>query len=259
MEEEKISSATGRPLFKEQFYGRSASVCQCQNCGALSINQEDSLGFSVTVPEVDPPPKGGKLSLDDCIDETFAVETISNFKCECGISNVKKAITYDPRASKYLIIHMKRSKWAMTNRAPYMTEFFNDKFTKADAVVVDKVEPSTGGNGHSEGEQIPEFQATKITSLVDFPLNGLDISRLNFKDDRRVEFPRERWTLYAIVNHQGPSMDSGHYTAFAKHQPSNEWFEFDDSTVSPVRDVSRLVTEQAYILFYERENFSGEI
>lgn len=58
------------------------------------------------------------------------------------------------------------------------------------------------------------------------------------------------YNLYAISNHYG-SASCGHYTAFGKNAKKDEWYCFDDSSVSRVSEES-IVTSSAYILFYER-------
>jgi len=58
------------------------------------------------------------------------------------------------------------------------------------------------------------------------------------------------YRLYAISNHYG-SVGFGHYTAFGLHPKDNEWYCFDDSSVSKVTE-DQIVTSAAYILFYER-------
>ncbi len=50
------------------------------------------------------------------------------------------------------------------------------------------------------------------------------------------------------MNHHG-SLNGGHYTAFGSHE--DKWYKFDDRDVSPV-DPDKIVTNAAYLLFYER-------
>ncbi len=41
------------------------------------------------------------------------------------------------------------------------------------------------------------------------------------------------YDLYAVSNHYG-GLGGGHYTAFAKNKYKNEWYKFDDKSVSKV-------------------------
>lgn len=56
------------------------------------------------------------------------------------------------------------------------------------------------------------------------------------------------YRLRAVVNHQG-SLHGGHYFSYVFENDS--WSEYNDETVSSL-DPGRLVSEKAYILFYER-------
>lgn len=47
-------------------------------------------------------------------------------------------------------------------------------------------------------------------------------------------------------------LGGGHYTAYAKNFIDNKWYDFNDSSVTPVADPSRVVSSVAYVLFYRR-------
>lgn len=59
-----------------------------------------------------------------------------------------------------------------------------------------------------------------------------------------------QYKLYGIVNHYG-SQNFGHYTAACEW--SGHWWDFNDSSVSSLAS-ERIVSEEAYILFYKRVN-----
>jgi ubiquitin C-terminal hydrolase len=80
----------------------------------------------------------------------------------------------------------------------------------------------------------------KISKLIQFPFT-LELERV----DKKVE----RYTLYGVMNHMGDT-ERGHYTAFIK---SPNWILFDDNKVSFI-DEDKVVTENAYVLFYHRIN-----
>ena len=46
-------------------------------------------------------------------------------------------------------------------------------------------------------------------------------------------------------------MGGGHYTTYAKNFANGLWYDFNDSYTSSV-DPSRIVSRQAYVLFYRR-------
>jgi ubiquitin carboxyl-terminal hydrolase 4/11/15 len=46
-------------------------------------------------------------------------------------------------------------------------------------------------------------------------------------------------------------LGGGHYTAYAKNILNEKWYLFDDSSVHEVRDLSRMISSNAYVLFYK--------
>jgi len=89
---------------------------------------------------------------------------------------------------------------------------------------------------------------SKIDSLVDFPINDLNISNyvLNKSNNDLLLYD-----LFAISNHFG-GLGGGHYIAYAKNYLNQEWYEFNDSSVHKISEDS-LVTSSAYVLFYRRK------
>lgn len=90
----------------------------------------------------------------------------------------------------------------------------------------------------------------KIDATVDFPIEGLDISSRVLETE---DGQQEVYDLIAVDDHMG-GMGAGHYTAFAKNFEDSGWYKFDDSSVTPVRDTSRMITSHAYLLFYRRRS-----
>jgi ubiquitin carboxyl-terminal hydrolase 4/11/15 len=59
------------------------------------------------------------------------------------------------------------------------------------------------------------------------------------------------YDLFAVVNHRGESINSGHYTAVVRNPVDGKWRLFDDTHVVEI-DTAQVVTASAYLLFYER-------
>jgi len=93
------------------------------------------------------------------------------------------------------------------------------------------------------------YRRDKITTLVDFPIKGLDTSELCV--DGNVKGESRHYDLFAVSNHMG-GIGGGHYTAYARNPDSNIWYEFNDKSVSRVNE-SEIVTAAAYVLFYRRK------
>ncbi|KAK4123327.1 ubiquitin carboxyl-terminal hydrolase-like protein [Parathielavia appendiculata] len=94
------------------------------------------------------------------------------------------------------------------------------------------------------------WRRDKLDILVDFPVEGLDLTkRVIDKETGKQEI----YDLIAVDDHWG-GLGGGHYTAFAKNFVDGEWYEYNDATVTKLKDTSRVVTSAAYLLFYRRRS-----
>jgi ubiquitin carboxyl-terminal hydrolase 4/11/15 len=111
------------------------------------------------------------------------------------------------------------------------------------------------------------FRRDKLDVLVDFPIDNLDLtSRVIETENGKSEV----YDLIAVDDHWG-GLGGGHYTAFAKNFDDQKWYEYNgmlfpmkpddictdsslDSSVSEVKDVKRVVSSAAYLLFYRRRS-----
>ncbi|XP_033115051.1 ubiquitin carboxyl-terminal hydrolase 31-like [Anneissia japonica] len=132
---------------------------------------------------------------------------------------------------------------------------------------------------HLKRFQQTDSTRSKLNTLVQFPVSGLDLSQYQ---ERRLQHGshtntlntltswspwrqhRRRsmqysdsnvYDLYAVCNHMG-TLSGGHYTAFCKNPTDNQWYNFDDTKVTPVQD-DKVITKAAYILFYHRRCLSN--
>ncbi|KAM6245468.1 ubiquitin carboxyl-terminal hydrolase 43 [Porphyrio hochstetteri] len=111
----------------------------------------------------------------------------------------------------------------------------------------------------------------KLTTLVRFPLRGLDMAPHVAQRGEAGGQLLGRWVpwqpplclppscprdylydLYAVCNHHG-SMQGGHYTAYCCNALDGQWYSYDDSRVEGVQEAD-VSTRSAYILFYQRRN-----
>ena len=86
----------------------------------------------------------------------------------------------------------------------------------------------------------------KLQNLIDFPLDGLDLSKYVSGYNSRSYI----YDLYAVCNHSGGTM-GGHYTAFVKNI-SSEWVHYNDTRVDRHIHVNKIVSPKAYCLFYRK-------
>ncbi|XP_028258609.1 ubiquitin carboxyl-terminal hydrolase 43a [Parambassis ranga] len=118
----------------------------------------------------------------------------------------------------------------------------------------------------------------KLSTLVRFPLNGLDMAPHVVKRSQSMKnlslgsstpswkqpsgqhhqsadmiLPHDYlYDLYAVCNHHG-GMHGGHYTAYCRNSVDGQWYSYDDSSVDLVPE-EEVCTRGAYILFYQRRN-----
>lgn len=105
---------------------------------------------------------------------------------------------------------------------------------------------------------------TKLHVMVDFPVEGLDMSHHMDKEKNSPnEFPADAasrsgehiYDLYAVCNHLG-SMSAGHYIAVCKNPVDGLWHSYDDFRVDRIPEED-IVTKSAYLLFYVRRSSSA--
>jgi ubiquitin C-terminal hydrolase len=108
----------------------------------------------------------------------------------------------------------------------------------------------------------------KLDTFVDFPLEGLDMTRHcgNWESPGDGDKPfvdagiPAEYDLFGVMNHYG-RLGFGHYTAFARRWDetgmSSDFALFDDSSVRNVgSEPDVVVTPAAYVLFYRRRTFN---
>ncbi|KAJ4363376.1 hypothetical protein N0V83_009669 [Neocucurbitaria cava] len=89
----------------------------------------------------------------------------------------------------------------------------------------------------------------KIEELVDFPVEGLDLSgRVGYPESKNLTYD-----LFAVDNHYG-GLGGGHYTATAQNFFDKQWYDYNDSIVSRCDSGQKAVTRAAYLLFYRRRS-----
>jgi len=86
----------------------------------------------------------------------------------------------------------------------------------------------------------------RINTLVNFPINGLDLAPFLLSEDHKTD---AKYDLYAVSNHMG-GMGGGHYTAYAKNLDNKQWYHLDDSRTSKVMNVDAVISSSAYVLYY---------
>lgn len=187
------------------------------------------------------------LSLEQCLDHYTKAETLSAedaWRC--------------PQCQKYLPVVKTLGLWSLPDILVIHFKRFRQQ--------------------HFKGSH-----ASKLTTMVDFPLTGFDLSTwhlasnngtssVNSTLSRKPKMSKtstltnsifnedHRYDLYAVCYHQGDTLETGHYTAACKNPYDQQWYKFDDQRVSLINneEVSeKIINNEAYMLFYQRRK-SGE-
>jgi len=95
-----------------------------------------------------------------------------------------------------------------------------------------------------------ELVRSKIESVVDFPIDTLDM-------EPYIEGPIDpaappSYALFAVSEHTGSTLNSGHYTSTVRNSSNGEWYRYNDSHVSGTSG-DMAITGGAYLLFYKRK------
>ena len=73
------------------------------------------------------------------------------------------------------------------------------------------------------------WRRDKIDILVDFPVEGLDLTQRVIDKENGKE---EIYDLIAVDNHYG-GLGGGHYTAYARNFVDGEWYEYNGELIKP--------------------------
>lgn len=91
----------------------------------------------------------------------------------------------------------------------------------------------------------------KINMVVDFPIEGLDMSE--FVTSNQGSGQELIYDLVAVDNHYG-GLGGGHYTASGMNFRDKKWYYFNDGRVTPIEDPKECITGAAYLLFYKKRS-----
>lgn len=104
---------------------------------------------------------------------------------------------------------------------------------------------------HLKRFQSARSLSDKINMVVDFPIEGLDIT--DFVNSNQLEGESLVYDLIGVDNHYG-GLGGGHYTATVKNFRDDKWYYFNDGRVTPLGDPKECVTGAAYLLFYKKRS-----
>lgn len=203
------------------------------------------------------------VSLYDCLDLYFREEKLQDENawlcpsCQKRTASTKKLTLWT--LPDMLIVHLKRFRQSTTIRTKLSTPVAYP-LTELDMrpYVDDRNE------GRNAGQNASSRWGSRSSSRGRSQSVGRDSHSLPSRWMQPWKRPGLRWTrldsdydsrsstydLVAVCNHSG-SLFSGHYTATCRNPVNLQWYHFDDTAVSPVKDCE-VMSPNAYLLFYQR-------
>lgn len=246
-----------RSIISDVFDGKLLSSVQCLTCDRVSTREETFQDLSLPIPGRD------HLAVLHYQQNPPPMSTNSS-------SNMNGASCTD-------VVHQIQDSWVWwfwnwfrsffwgpaVNLHDCMGAFFSADELKGDNMYsCEKCNKLRNGIKFSRVLALPEMlcvhlkrfrhdlsYSSKIGSPVIFPMTGLDMRQYLHKDCKsRVS----TYDLSAVICHHG-TVGSGHYICYAKHAPTDKWFEYDDQTVTQV-SAETVQNCEAYVLFYQKSN-----
>ena len=138
-------------------------------------------------------------------------------------------------------------------------DLYLTKETLEDKILIEKTNKKETCTKHLEFWSLPDIliitfkrftispnSIRKNQQFIDFPINNLDLKKYVIGYDNNNYI----YDLYGICNHSG-SCEGGHYTSFVKNA-NNNWYHFNDTNVSLVKNLDKIKSPLAYCLFYRK-------
>lgn len=246
-----------RSIISDVFDGKLLSSVQCLTCDRVSTREETFQDLSLPIPGRDhlavlhfqqnPPPMS-----------TSSNASMSGASCTDVVYQVQDSWVW------WLWNWFRSFFWGpAVNLHDCMGAFFSADELKGDNMYsCEKCNKLRNGIKFSRVLALPEMlcvhlkrfrhdlsYSSKISSPVIFPMTGLDMRQYLHKDCKSKV---STYDLSAVICHHG-TVGSGHYICYAKHAPTEKWFEYDDQIVTQV-SAETVQNCEAYVLFYQKSN-----
>ncbi len=204
-------------IIKDILGGQLRSQLKCSFCKKVSVSFDYFQTIEITIQKTKLRSRKGSVDLEDCLELFIKEEKLDEAnKMFCSKCNKK-------------------------SNGIKKISFDKNKVPMVIILLLKRIE------NYETGE--------KIKTLVNFPLENLNINQYCGGESADGESLPMRYDLFAVSNHLGDNMNSGHYTACARNLWDNcesKWYEYNDDIVNEIDD-GDVVTNNAYILFYKRQ------
>ena len=198
------------------------------------------------------------VGLNDCFQQLKLDKLLRNKpKCQnrnpessnpnqiCGSTSYRR-VTEIHRAPPIIIFHLDRHqqmlKIQLAKEQKYHKKHKNHKHSHDHT---DPLKPES------------KFLKRKNGSIIKYPLEDLDMGKYvsGLKSGKEVLYD-----CYAVILQRG-DLESGEYTTFCRNTVLDSWYEYNDTMVNQVPDVSidqKVQSRDAYILFYRNKKWHAK-
>ena len=131
----------------------------------------------------------------------------------------------------------------------------------------EREEKETTTTHRSRSVQTTKIESIGSTDRLTFETSTRDVeSRLYVLQVRELYKPYPltdtrntgtKYELFAVCNHRG-AIGGGHYYTYAKSPMDGKWRVYNDTKVYDIDSKKRIVTKNAYLLFYQRKDVIGK-
>eukprot|EP00934_Nitzschia_sp_Nitz4_P002136 Nitzschia sp. Nitz4//scaffold46_size129759//49937//53329//NITZ4_003499-RA/size129759-snap-gene-0.24-mRNA-1//-1//CDS//3329552589//2136//frame0 len=221
MEDSKAAIETWRKhllrhdsVIVDHFQGMHRSHLTCPSCSRESIKFD--VYSTISVPIVSDK-NSADIKLEDCIEKFLEGEQLDDLNA-----------WYCPNCKKHVCALKMIALWSVPDILVFHLKRFQFDHCEVRNTVV----------------------RSKITDTVKFPIDYLDMRRhvLGPVDEDAPPI----YKLFGVSEHQGPTANSGHYTATVRNSKDGRWHRYNDANVgNSTGDAA--VTPGAYLLFYQRQ------
>uniref|UniRef100_A0A673GVK9 Ubiquitin carboxyl-terminal hydrolase n=1 Tax=Sinocyclocheilus rhinocerous TaxID=307959 RepID=A0A673GVK9_9TELE len=245
-----------RSIISEVFDGTIVSSVQCLTCDRVSVTLENFQDISLPIPG-----KEDLAKLHSSSHQTALVKAGSCGEAYAPQGWIAFVMEYIKRY--YVDICLIWFWGPVVTLQDCLAAFFARDELKGDNMYsCEKCKKLRNGVKFCKVQSLPEILcihlkrfrhelmfSTKISTHVSFPLEGLEMQPFLAKD---CSAQTTTYDLLSVICHHGTA-SSGHYIAYCRNELNQQWYEFDDQSVTEVSE-SCVQNTEAYVLFYKKSN-----
>ena len=198
----KKANKENTSIIRQFFLGQTRTCLECGTCLETSSTYAVFIDIALPVPTVVNRP----TTIEDCVSAFFASETLTG----------PDSIWHDAPCSPIT----GTTKDLVITRPPPVLITYLKRFLADGAKLTTPVEISL------------ELDIKNYIFLPTVPVEGRTGDKV--EDTTLSESGSSVYDLYALCNHKGTSLLSGHYTAQVKNILTGKWNHFDDARVTPI-------------------------